>query len=119
MAKLIADSVRDNGLASISGGGTPATLLHINSDDPVGLAAVNASSLGSVAPTYDAISGTGTRALTSQQKTGVSVSAGNAVTVNHVNGAEQLWKTDVVGAPVAIAGTATINAHTLTSGAVS
>ena len=115
MAKFIADNVRDKGLEHIS---LNANALHINSDDPANRTAVLASSLGNVAPTYDAISGSGTRTLTSQQKTGVAVSAGNAVTVNHVDAVEQIWKTDVVGQPVAIAGTATINAHSLTSGAV-
>jgi hypothetical protein len=115
MSKFIADSVRDNGLTQISGS---IELMHINSNDPADRPAALASSLGSVLATYDAITGTGTRTLTAQQKTGVAVSAGNAVTVTHVSVAELLWKTDVVGAPVAVAGTATINAHSLTSGAV-
>lgn len=115
MSKVIADNVRDKGLEHIS---TNATALHICTGDPADRAAALAASRGSVAPTYDAISGTGTRTLTSQQKTGVSVTSGDADTVVHMDATENLWKTDVVGAPVPVAGTATINSHTLTSGAV-
>lgn len=116
MSKVIADSVRDDGLNYISAN---ATALHVCTGDPADRAAAIAASLGSVAPTYTGPTGTGTRALSSDQKTGVTVSpSGSASTVVHIDAVESLWKTDVVGAPVPVAGTMTINAHTLTSGAV-
>lgn len=116
MAKVIADSVRDNGLVSISAN---ATAMHVCDGDPADRAAAIAASVGNVVPTYTGPTGVGTRVLTSDQKTGVAVSpAGDAITVVHISAAESLWKTDVQGAPVPVAGTMTINAHTLTSGAV-
>ena len=114
MSKFLADNVRDKGLEHIVNN---ANDMHICNADPADRAAVLVQSIGNVPPTFDAISGTGTRLLTSQQKAGVAVSADTAATVNIIDAVELLEKTDVVGTP-AVAGTVTINAFTLTSGSV-
>jgi len=112
MTKLVDDSVLDAALNVVTAG---ATAMHVCSGDPTTRAAVLTNSLATVTPTYTGpVNGdTSGRKITSDQKTGVSVTAtGTAGVVCHIDATDLLYKTDEsTGQTLTSGNTCTIPAH--------